>query len=107
MVDIGNIALFLALAGAIYSAAAFVVGKRRNQPALIDSARNAIVVVCGFLTISVIILLNALITHNFGVEYVASYTSRDLPLAYVMSALWAGNAGSLLFWAWILAIMAA
>jgi len=61
----------------------------------------------GFLTISVIILLNALITHNFGVEYVASYTSRDLPLAYVMSALWAGNAGSLLFWAWILAIMAA
>jgi len=31
MVDIGNIALFLALAGAIYSAAAFVAGKRRES----------------------------------------------------------------------------
>jgi cytochrome c-type biogenesis protein CcmF len=53
-----------------------------------------------------LLLLIALITHNFSIEYVASYTSRDLPLPYIISALWAGNSGSLLFWAWLLSVFA-
>ncbi len=106
MADIGYIALFLALLASVYSAIAFVFGWRGRHPALIKSARNSLLAVCGLVSISVAILTYALVTHNFQIEYVASYTSRDLSLSYLISALWAGNAGSLLFWAWLLSICA-
>jgi cytochrome c-type biogenesis protein CcmF len=39
-------------------------------------------------------------------EYVWAYTSRNLPQAYIFSAFWAGQKGSLLFWAVVLSIFA-
>ena len=107
MADIGYIALFLALVASIYSAIAFIFGVRGRAPALIQSARNSLLAVCGLVSISVAALIYALVTHDFQIEYVASYTSRDLSLTYLLSALWAGNDGSLLFWAWLLSLCAA
>ncbi|MBI2850459.1 MAG: heme lyase CcmF/NrfE family subunit [Chloroflexi bacterium] len=104
MADIGYIALLLALVASLYSATAFVFGKRRNIPALVDSARNGVVAVCGLVSIAVLALLYAILTHDFQIEYVASYTARDMSLTYLLSAIWAGNDGSLLFWAWLLAL---
>ncbi len=106
MADIGYIALFLALVASIYAAIAFVFGVRGRHPQLISSARNGLLAVCGLVSISVAALLYALVTHDFQIEYVASYTSRDLSLTYLLSALWAGNDGSLLFWAWLLSLFA-
>ncbi len=48
--------------------------------------------------IAIILLIIALVNSDFSLEYVASYTSRELPLFYKITALWAGQAGSLLFW---------
>ncbi|MDR0453570.1 MAG: cytochrome c biogenesis protein CcsA [Deferribacteraceae bacterium] len=56
------------------------------------------------ITISVFILLNALVTSDFAYVYVFSYTERSLSLPYKVSALWAGQAGSLLFWSWLASI---
>ncbi len=106
MADIGYIALFLALLASIYSAVAYIFGVRGRRAALIESAKNGLLATFGLVTLSVAILLSALLTHNFQIEYVASYTSRDLSTAYLVSALWAGNDGSLLFWAWLLSIFA-
>ncbi len=106
MADVGYIALFLALLASIYSAIAFIFGMRGKRPALINSARNGLLAACGLVSVSVATLLYALLTHNFRIEYVASYTSRDLSPAYLISALWAGNDGSLLFWAWLLSVFA-
>ncbi|MBI4188789.1 MAG: heme lyase CcmF/NrfE family subunit [Chloroflexi bacterium] len=106
MADLGYIALFLALVTSVYSAIAFVFGTRSNNPGLSESARNSLLATFGLMSIATIILVYALVTHNFRFEYVASYTSRDLPLTYLLSALWAGNDGSLLFWAWLLSLFA-
>ena len=107
MTDIGYIALFLALVTSIYSAIAFAFGARGKHLALTKSARNGLLVVCGLVSISVAVLAYALVTHNFQIEYVYQYTSRDLSLPYLLSTLWAGNDGSLLFWAWLLSLFAA
>ena len=107
MADIGYIALFLALVTSIYSAIAFAFGARGKHLALTKSARNGLLAVCGLVSISVAVLAYALVTHNFQIEYVYQYTSRDLSLPYLLSALWAGNDGSLLFWAWLLSLFAA
>jgi cytochrome c-type biogenesis protein CcmF len=106
MADIGYISLLLALVAAVYTTVAFIVGARTKRTPFINSARNGVIAVCGLLSLSVLILVYALITHQFQIEYVASYTSSDTPLQYLISALWAGNDGSLLFWGWMLSIFA-
>jgi cytochrome c-type biogenesis protein CcmF len=44
-------------------------------------------------------LLRALVSRDFTLSYVAKYTDSTLPLFYTVTAFWAGQAGSLLFWA--------
>lgn len=52
-------------------------------------------------------LWTALLTSDFSVRYVASFTSANLPIVYKFSAFWGGQAGSMLFWCLVLAGYAA
>jgi len=72
---------------------------------LVESARNAILVTTALVTLASAILLYLLVTHEFQVQYVYQYTSTHLPLVYIISAFWAGEAGSLLLWLWLIAIL--
>ncbi len=56
--------------------------------------------ITAFVSVSSFILLAALVNNDFSLEYVVGYTDRALPLFYRITAFWAGQAGSLLFWAW-------
>src|SRR5256885_6433926 len=99
MADLGSAALWIALLiGAWGSAVAFLGGHRR-RPELAASAIRAVYVMWGLLFVACCALMRALLTHDFSIEYVASYTSRNLPLYYTWSAFYAGQKGSLLFWA--------
>ena len=49
----------------------------------------------------------ALIVGDPSFAYVVEYANRDLPWQYALSAIWAGQAGSLLIWAWFLGLLAA
>ena len=53
-------------------------------------------------TVAVAILVHALFTDDFSFRYVASQSSRYMPIPYKISALWSGQEGSLLFWLWLL-----
>src|SRR2546426_280349 len=46
-----------------------------------------------FRSVAVFSLEVALFRHDFNVEYVAAYTSRNLPIFYTWSALYAGQKG--------------
>ena len=46
-----------------------------------------------------LILLQALMRRDFSFLYVADYTDTLLPWTYALSAFWAGQTGSFLFWA--------
>ncbi|MEE8174056.1 MAG: heme lyase CcmF/NrfE family subunit [Dehalococcoidia bacterium] len=106
MADIGYFALVLALGVSIYSAIAFALGIRKGYPEVVASARHGLIAACGLLSLATAILAYALVTHEFQIAYVASYTSRGMSLTYLISALWAGNTGSLLFWGWLLSLFA-
>ena len=101
--DVGYIALLIGMVMAAYGAIAAVLGTRQHIPELVASARNATFAMGGLVTVAGVALLYALIGHDFGIKYVANYTSRDLPLFYIVAAFWAGQEGSLLLWAWLLA----
>jgi cytochrome c-type biogenesis protein CcmF len=48
-------------------------------------------------------LVWAAFTNDYSVDYILHHTNRDLNTAYKFSALWSGQEGSLLLWAWLLA----
>lgn len=56
------------------------------------------------ITLASMILIYALATGYFKIEYVAQYTDIKLPFIYKISGFWAGQAGSLLFWGWLIAV---
>ena len=104
MTLLGNLALWLALLVGIWGALAGFVGGLKDRPDLAGSARHAVFAMCVALLVAVVSLEWALFQHDFNVEYVAAYTSRNLPVFYTWSALYAGQKGSLLFWATVLSV---
>ncbi|MDP2917148.1 MAG: heme lyase CcmF/NrfE family subunit [Dehalococcoidia bacterium] len=106
MQDVGYIPLFLALVVSVYSAFTYFYGGEKGNGVLLESARNSLIASCVLISLAAGALYYSLITNDFQNEYVASYTSRDLSLVYRLSAFWAGNDGSLLFWGWLLSILA-
>ncbi len=56
------------------------------------------------LVVASALLLHALYWNDFSLTYVASYTDRILPVFYRLTAFWAGQPGSLLFWALSVAV---
>ncbi|TFB13188.1 heme lyase CcmF/NrfE family subunit [Candidatus Marinimicrobia bacterium MT.SAG.4] len=107
MTDIGYFALQLGLMVSVGSIILVFLGVKQKRPELIRSGENGVVAVLGLTTIAVFALEYLMITSDFNVEYVAKYTSRALPLIYKIAALWGGQAGSLLFWLFLLAIYSA
>lgn len=58
----------------------------------------------GLLLIPSLILGFALLTHDFSFMLVADYTDSLLPWTYSLTAFWAGQEGSFLFWILIIAL---
>ena len=100
-----------ALSGAMLTSlaivmAAFAYGQLKNE-GLLRAMRAGHALLAGLLSISVVGLLRALVDDNFGLAYVVEHSQKALPLGYKLAALWAGQQGSLLFWAWVLGVMGA
>ena len=107
MTLLGTVALWLALLLALWGAVTGFAGGRTGRADLQASARHAVYATCGALVLAVVCLQWAIFSHDFNVEYVSSYTSRNLPAFYLWSALYAGQKGSLLFWATVLSFFGA
>jgi cytochrome c-type biogenesis protein CcmF len=99
MQGVGQICLLVTLVASSYAAFVLLARQHRANRTLLRVATF-----CGFLAlvstmIAVGILVWALLKRDFSFEYVAHYSSRLLPWRYSLSALWVGQAGSLLLWA--------
>jgi len=103
---LGQICLLAAFVGSGYAAFACIVGWQRKQPAVARSGRFAALGSVLALTAATVILVGALVARDFRFAYVAEYSSEELPWHYAVSALWVGQAGSLLLWAWLLGVLA-
>lgn len=101
---IGNVSIYLAFALSIYALIVFIIGIKTENQKLVDSGKGATLSVFILTLISISLMLVALATSQFQFEFVATVTSTDLPLIYKLTALWAGNAGSLLLWTFFLTL---
>src|SRR5580700_435570 len=112
MAALGSFALLIALALAAYNLLAGAVALRliaTGQPArisperLADTARRA--GIAGFVAVTgaAFALIYSVFANDFSITYILEHSNRALPGPYKFSALWSGQEGSLLLWAWLLA----
>ncbi|MCS7173545.1 MAG: heme lyase CcmF/NrfE family subunit [Armatimonadetes bacterium] len=104
---VGAASLWIALASTLYAIGALTYGLRRASPAWLASGLYAALTPALFLSVALMALLMALLAHDFTLVYVARNSSLDTPLLYRLSGLWGGQAGSLLFWTWMLSVFTA
>ncbi|MCL2632476.1 MAG: cytochrome c biogenesis protein CcsA [Coriobacteriia bacterium] len=114
--SLGILLLYLAVASCLLSLPLLLVnlkpGNKAKQKKL--PSRNtrfghyALFITTATLTLSVALLVFCFLSENNTIAYVAQYRARsDSPLQwlYLLSGLWGGRSGSLLFWAWLISII--
>lgn len=102
--DLGHSAIFIALGAACYTLIASGIGiwlqrtDAVNGRRWIVSARNATFATLPLLLGACAILIAALVMDDYTIDYVRRVTSRETPIQFKVTALWGGQAGSLLLW---------
>lgn len=100
--DFGYGLVLISFGLAIYSIVASVLGYYKHSFKLVDSARLAMQLMFPLITIASVLLMYLLATDSYYVSFVYEVTSRSMPMYLKVTALWGGQAGSLLFWIWTL-----
>ncbi|MFH1764759.1 MAG: heme lyase CcmF/NrfE family subunit [Gemmatimonadota bacterium] len=107
MTALGEFALWIALPVSFWGMAMGFVGGHQRRGDLVLSAERSVYLVFALLFIASLGVINAFLTDQFQYFYVANYSNRDLDPFFKISGLWAGQTGSLLFWAVLLAFFSA
>jgi cytochrome c-type biogenesis protein CcmF len=106
MTLLGQFALWAAFLLGLWCVVLSFSGRWRTRPELSSTIVRSVYAIFGCLVVASLSLWTGLIRHDFNMEYVWAYTSSNLPTPYIVSAFWAGQKGSLLFWAVVLSLFA-
>ncbi len=98
----GRALLLVALAVSVFTVVAALRGRTPRNRAWFFAGQRGVYALFGVFTVAVVGLVSALIGNNFSLVAVANYSSTEMPLHLRITALWASQSGSLLFWAWLL-----
>jgi cytochrome c-type biogenesis protein CcmF len=101
----GDLSLGLGVVVAAAAVLAALVAVRFESAAALRAGRVMIGTFAGLMTLASAVLILAFLNDEFSIKYVAGYSERALPAGYKLAAFWAGQAGSLLLWAWMLGVM--
>jgi len=102
--ELGHGAVIVAGLLAVYGAVAAAVGGRTGRTALLESAQHAALGVFGLVTGALLLLAYAFLTFDFSLRYVATNTNLATPYYYRITAVWGALEGSIVLWAWMLAL---
>ena len=106
LANLGYGALWITFLVSLYGVVAAIYGVRTNRPNWVESARNAMLLTFPLMTVVSAAIVLLLVNGNYEVNYVATVTSDSMPMYLKVTALWGGQAGSLIFWSWLMAAFA-
>ncbi|WP_027184866.1 heme lyase CcmF/NrfE family subunit [Desulfovibrio inopinatus] len=93
--------LLAALVMALFLAGTAAYQTYRKQKDGVLLLERGQTLICLLFSLSSGVLFYALWSQDFSYKYVADYTDSLLPMFYTITAFWAGQAGSILFWGWM------
>src|SRR5512133_1227316 len=91
---------------ALYAIGAAIYGHRSKSQKWVESSRLAMQLTFPMITLGALSLIYLLVTNQFNVAFVYEVTSRSMPIYLKVTALWGGQAGSLVFWGWLMSAFA-
>src|SRR6202171_1447875 len=103
----GSLGTFLLLSAFVvcsYALVASVVGARRRSRRLIESGIGAFYLIAAMMTVASAVIINAFLTDDFSIKYVAHYSDSVQPLFYKITSYWGGLDGSIMFWVFLLSV---
>src|SRR6188508_3343985 len=104
MASLGSFLLLAAFVVCAYSAVISVVGARQRSRRLTESGVGAFYLVCALMTCASAVMINAFLTDDFSINYVAHYSDSVQPLFYKITSYWGGLDGSIMFWVFLLSV---
>jgi cytochrome c-type biogenesis protein CcmF len=107
LVELGHFAAFLAMAMSLVQGLAPLLKKTVGQARLLDLSVSVAISCFLLTTVGGLILIDAFVSSNFSIQYVARHSNTQLPMLYKVTALWGSHEGSLYLWAWILTLYTA
>src|SRR5215475_1656245 len=102
--DVGFGMTIVALVLAVYGGGVAAFGARTGRAALVESAQHAALGVFVLVTACFALLTYAFLTFDFSIRYVASNTNLGTPFYYRITGVWGALEGSIILWAWMLAL---
>src|SRR5580693_7849796 len=100
----GTTALLFVMVAASYTFAVSLAAGASGRPRTLQAARLGAYGTVALVAASVLCLAYAFISHDFRIRYVAQHSDRSMPTIYLITALWGGQDGSLLWWMFLLAV---
>jgi len=104
---LGEIALWISLPVALWGTVLAFFGGRTGRGEAVLSAERSVYALLFLLVLASLGVIDAFVNDRFEYWYVANYSNRDLDLFFKVAGLWAGQRGSLLFWALLLVFFSA
>jgi cytochrome c-type biogenesis protein CcmF len=83
MTLLGQFSLWVALLLGVWATVLAFSGRWQDRPQLADSVSGAVYGIFAALLVASVALWKGLASHDFNIEYVAAYTSRNLPSGYI------------------------
>lgn len=104
---VGMISLYLAGVSTLLAIVLSTKTLRAKRDSLAKWAHRFGAVSTFFIVLATMSLIVAFLRNDFSIAYVSRHSARNLPVLYKVSALWAGQSGSLLLWVLIMSCMTA
>lgn len=104
LAEIGLTATALAFLATLYAVGASLYGAHYRSEKWVISARNAALSTFPLILLATGVLLVALMTEQYQINYVRNVTDPTTPIFYRITALWGSQQGSLLFWSLLLSL---
>jgi cytochrome c-type biogenesis protein CcmF len=94
----GITATALTFISLILSIVAYYLYYNRKEESLLRIGRMGFYTATGLIFLQGGMLLWGILTHHFEWSYVFSYSSKELPVYYLISTFWAGQEGTFMLW---------
>ena len=104
MASLGTFLLLATFVVCSYATVASVVGARWRSRGLIDSGTGAFYLIAALMTVASVVMINAFLTNDYSIKYVAHYSDSVQPLFYKITSYWGGLDGSIMFWVFLLSL---
>src|SRR3954465_4847978 len=104
MASLGSFLLLTTFVVCAYAAVISIVGARRRSRRLIESGIGSLYLVAPLRPAATAIMINAFLTNDFSIKYVAHYSDSVQPLFYKITSYWGGLDGSIMFWVFLLSL---